>query len=129
LYISISFPSRPFADWTLPEVCQLYGLCDIEDDVSLDLISELKFCLKTASMHSNEASKSHYTIKTSKTASITEVKYQDFEKGVAQNAVQIESVLTNRKRKAEEMEEKPTDLNIEVQSVKRQKKSEQDNNL
>ncbi|CAG8449696.1 744_t:CDS:2 [Gigaspora rosea] len=146
LYISISSPSRPFASWTLPEVCQLYGLCDSEDDSSLDvfpifscgckdlndetsqevlkqLISELKFRVKSSSIHSNEASKSHYVkkitgpnghgpvnfsidlAKSSKTACVTEVKYKDFEKGVAQNAVQIESVLTNRKRKAEAMKE------------------------
>ena len=36
---------------------------------------------------------------------MTEVKDEDFYKGIAQNAVQLESALTNRKRKASEMEE------------------------
>jgi hypothetical protein len=36
---------------------------------------------------------------------VTEVKHKDFHKGIAQNAVQIESALSNRKRKADEMEE------------------------
>ena len=36
---------------------------------------------------------------------MTEVKDEDFFKGIAQNAVQLESALTNRKRKASEMDE------------------------
>ena len=36
---------------------------------------------------------------------MTEVKDEDFYKGIAQNAVQLESALTNRKRKPSEMEE------------------------
>jgi hypothetical protein len=36
---------------------------------------------------------------------VTEVKDEDFYKGIARNAVQLESVLSNRKRKASEMEE------------------------
>ncbi|CAG8833244.1 44157_t:CDS:2, partial [Gigaspora margarita] len=122
LYISISYPLRPFASWTLPEVCQLYGLCDSEDDSSLDvfpifacgckdlndetsqavlkhLISELKFRLMSASMHSNEASKSHYVFSYLLSGANL------YDGGVAQNAVQIESVLTNRKRKAEAIQE------------------------
>lgn len=43
--------------------------------------------------------------KTSKAVGVTEVKNKYFNKGVAQNAVQFETVLTNCKRKAEEMEE------------------------
>ncbi|RHZ67048.1 hypothetical protein Glove_303g133 [Diversispora epigaea] len=44
-------------------------------------------------------------LRTSKTAGVTEVKQKDFHKGIAQNVVQIESALSNRKRKADEMEE------------------------
>ena len=36
---------------------------------------------------------------------MTEVKDEDIFKGIAQNAVQLESALSNRKRKASEMEE------------------------
>ncbi len=36
---------------------------------------------------------------------MTKVKDEDFYKGIAQNAVQLESALSNRKRKASEMEE------------------------
>ena len=44
-------------------------------------------------------------LQTAKTAGVTEVKDEDFFKGIAQNAVQLESALSNRKRKASEMEE------------------------
>ena len=36
---------------------------------------------------------------------MTEVKDEDFFKGIAQKAVQLESALSNHKRKASEMEE------------------------
>jgi hypothetical protein len=44
-------------------------------------------------------------LKTAKTVGVTEVKDEDFFKGIAQNAVQLESALSNRKRKASEMVE------------------------
>ncbi|GBC52715.2 hypothetical protein GLOIN_2v1658885 [Rhizophagus irregularis DAOM 181602=DAOM 197198] len=44
-------------------------------------------------------------LQTAKTVSVTEVKDEDFFKGIAQNAVQLESALSNCKRKANEMEE------------------------
>jgi hypothetical protein len=44
-------------------------------------------------------------LQTAKTVGVTEVKDEDFFKGIAQNAVQLESALSNRKRKASEMEE------------------------
>jgi hypothetical protein len=43
-----------------------------------------------------------------KTVGVIEVKKDDFVKGVAQCAVQLESSLSNRKHKADEMEEKQT---------------------
>ncbi|PKB97236.1 hypothetical protein RhiirA5_506297 [Rhizophagus irregularis] len=43
--------------------------------------------------------------RTAKTVGVTEVKKDDFTKGVAQCAVQFESSLSNRKRKANEIEE------------------------
>ncbi|CAB4435833.1 unnamed protein product [Rhizophagus irregularis] len=43
--------------------------------------------------------------RTAKTVGVTEVKKDDFVKGVAQCAVQLESSLSNRKRKINEMEE------------------------
>ena len=42
--------------------------------------------------------------RTAKTVGVIEVKKDDFVKGVAQCAVQLESSLSNRKRKANEME-------------------------
>ncbi|PKC10512.1 hypothetical protein RhiirA5_498386 [Rhizophagus irregularis] len=44
-------------------------------------------------------------LQTAKTVGVTEVKDEDIFKGIAQNAVQLESALSNRKRKASEMEE------------------------
>src|SRR5436309_1405838 len=44
-------------------------------------------------------------LQTAKTVGVTEVKDEDVFKGIAQNAVQLESALSNRKRKANEMEE------------------------
>ncbi|CAG8853076.1 37261_t:CDS:1, partial [Gigaspora margarita] len=44
-------------------------------------------------------------LRTMKTVGVTEVKDEDIFKGIAQNAVQLESALSNRKRKASEMEE------------------------
>src|SRR5438045_2631868 len=45
-------------------------------------------------------------LQTAKTVGVTEVKDEDFYKGIAQNAVQLESALSNRKRKASELEER-----------------------
>jgi len=44
-------------------------------------------------------------LRTARTAGMTEVKDEDFYKGIAQNAIQLESALTNHKHKASEMEE------------------------
>jgi hypothetical protein len=44
-------------------------------------------------------------LQTAKTVGVTEVKDEDFLKGIAQNADQLESALSNRKRRANEMEE------------------------
>jgi hypothetical protein len=44
-------------------------------------------------------------LQTAKTVGVTEVKDEAFYKSIAQNAVQLESALSNRKRKANEMEE------------------------
>ncbi|CAG8648086.1 3755_t:CDS:2, partial [Ambispora gerdemannii] len=46
--------------------------------------------------------------RTAKTVGVTEVKKDNFVKGVVQCAVQLESSLSNRKRKANELEENPT---------------------
>ncbi|GES90322.1 hypothetical protein GLOIN_2v1777129 [Rhizophagus clarus] len=42
---------------------------------------------------------------TAKTVGVTEIKDEDISKGIAQNAVQLESALSNCKRKSSEMEE------------------------
>src|SRR6266480_6809424 len=44
-------------------------------------------------------------LRTAKMVGVTEVKDEDIFKGITQNAVQLESALSNRKRKASEMEE------------------------
>jgi hypothetical protein len=44
-------------------------------------------------------------LQTAKTVGVTEVKDEDFYKGIAQNAVQLESALSNRKINSSEMEE------------------------
>ncbi len=163
--VFIETPSKPFAEWTFPKICQLYGLGETDDPslsvfpsfmcecknlkdessqaVLKHLIVELKARLKTIPISGNEASKSQYVCpyliaganlfegkfelrpeknisgpnghgpvdfaldlpRTARTAGVTEVKDEDFFKGIAQNAVQLESALTNRKRKASEMDE------------------------
>lgn len=51
-----------------------------------------------------------YVIEQAKTRSlvgVTEVKREDFEKGVAQNMVQLETIVEDQKRKAEDMSDAP----------------------
>ena len=48
---------------------------------------------------------------------VTEVKENDFQKGVAQNAVQIESVLWGRKRKADEFSREAGHVSAEAAGV------------
>jgi hypothetical protein len=163
--VIIETPSKGFAEWSFPKMCQLYGLSesddpslsvfppftceckDLKDDSSQailkHLIAELEARLETIPINGNEASKSQYVcsylvaganlykgkfelrpeknitgpnghgpadfaidlLRTTKTVGVTEVKDEDIFKGIAQNAVQLESALSNRKRKANEMEE------------------------
>ncbi|EXX61277.1 hypothetical protein RirG_172680 [Rhizophagus irregularis DAOM 197198w] len=66
-------------------------------------------------------------LQTAKTVGVAEVKDEDFYKGIAQNAVQLESALSNRKRKQvrwrEELSEpvtvvyKDEDLQAKVEKV------------
>ncbi|CAG8656630.1 5821_t:CDS:2, partial [Ambispora gerdemannii] len=107
-------------------ICECKSLKDEYSQAVLEhLIAELKARLKTIPISGNEASKSQYVclyliagpnghgpvdfaldlLRTARTAGVTEVKDEDFFKGIAQNAVQLESALTNRKRKASEMDE------------------------
>ncbi|RHZ44893.1 hypothetical protein Glove_707g47 [Diversispora epigaea] len=157
-------PSKPFSEWELQDVCELYGLIDEGGDASLDnfpvftcgskdlndrtsqeifkkLMEVLYFKLGITPVNLNKASRSlyvhpflvagarlyekkfkvkpQYNIKgvnghgpvdyaiefqNSNIIGVTEVKREDFDKGVAQNAVQIETALSN-KRKASEMED------------------------
>ncbi|RIA99327.1 hypothetical protein C1645_811563 [Glomus cerebriforme] len=101
--VFIETSSKPFSDWSFPK-----------------LYAELEARLKSIPISGNEASKSQYVCSylvagvnlhegkftpNRKTVGVTEVKDEDFYKGIAQNAVQLESALSNRKRKANEMEE------------------------
>ncbi|RIA96160.1 hypothetical protein C1645_872229 [Glomus cerebriforme] len=121
--VFIETPSKALSDWSFPKVCQLYELCesddpslsvfppftceykDLENDSSRSilkhLIAELNARLKSIPISGNEASKSEYVC----SYLVAGVKDEDFYKGIAQNAVQLESALSNRKRKASEMEE------------------------
>ncbi|CAB4434028.1 unnamed protein product [Rhizophagus irregularis] len=109
--VIIETPSKGFAEWSFPKVCQLYGLAesddpslsvfppftceckDLEDDSSREilrnLITELKACLKSIPISGNEASKSQYVCS-----------YL-----VAGYCSECCTTLSNRKRKASEMEE------------------------
>lgn len=49
---------------------------------------------------------------TSTVVGITEVTREDFDKGVAQNMVQLETTLDDRKHKAEDMSDAPTDSDL-----------------
>ncbi|CAG8727391.1 3100_t:CDS:2, partial [Ambispora leptoticha] len=51
--VFIETPSKPFAEWTFPKICQLYGLGETDDP-------SLSACLKTIPISGNEASKSQY---------------------------------------------------------------------
>ncbi|RIB18600.1 hypothetical protein C2G38_2085316 [Gigaspora rosea] len=165
--VFIETPSKPFADWTLPQICQLYGIgeqenasitefpyfmCgrkDLNDETSQEIFKTLMNNLDLFYKYThiqNEASKSlylylylvaganlhngqfridpqfniigpnghgpaDYAIHASeylKIIVVTEVKHERFGKGIAQNAVQIESVLANRKRKFDEMQNEDT---------------------
>ncbi|KAF0429261.1 crinkler family protein [Gigaspora margarita] len=166
--VFIETPSKPFADWTLPQICQLYGIgeqgnasitefpyfmcgCkELNDDSSQKifktLMNNLNLFYKYTHIHSNEASKSlyvylylvagaslqngqfridpqfniigpnghgpvDYAIRASEYLKIVGVKKSQTRKigkGIAQNAVQIESVLANRKRKFDEMQREDT---------------------
>ncbi|CAG8683070.1 1524_t:CDS:2, partial [Ambispora gerdemannii] len=111
-----------------PFICECKELKDDSSRVILrNLITELEARLKSIPISGNEASKSHLSsdqkknitgpnghgpvdfaidlLRTAKTVDVTEIKNEDFYKGIAQNAVQLESALSNCKRKASEMEE------------------------
>ncbi|CAJ0877156.1 4524_t:CDS:2 [Entrophospora sp. SA101] len=90
--VFIEMPSKAFLDWSFPKVCQLYKLCELEDP-SLSVFPPFTFDFAID------------LLQTTKMVGVTEVKDEDFYKGIAQNAVQLESALSNCKRKASEMEE------------------------
>ncbi|RIA82518.1 hypothetical protein C1645_835240 [Glomus cerebriforme] len=110
LIVVIETSSKAFSDWSFPKVYQLYKLgksddpslsiflpftCeykDLEDDSSQKNISQnpmgmpSRFCNRLTPNH--------------KMVGMTEVKNEDFFKGIAQNVIQLESALSNCKRKA-----------------------------
>ncbi|CAG8517925.1 2133_t:CDS:2 [Paraglomus occultum] len=170
--VYIKTPSKPFSDYDLQDVCELYeigsedeaasltrfpsfacGSKDLEDESSQDmLMSVLKFLCGVVPLDFNESSRSTYVLpflvagaslykekfninvipglyikgdyghgpvdyaiklQNSRIVGVTKVKHKDFEKGVAQNAIQIESALSNcRKRKADVMEEEDKTFGI-----------------
>ncbi|GBC39748.2 hypothetical protein GLOIN_2v1658885 [Rhizophagus irregularis DAOM 181602=DAOM 197198] len=80
------------------------------------LTAKLNARLKAIPISGNEASKSQYVCSylvsginlyegNCENFGVTKVKDKDIFKGIAQNAIQFESALSNRKRKANEMEE------------------------
>ncbi|CAJ0848913.1 8961_t:CDS:2, partial [Entrophospora sp. SA101] len=105
--VFIEMPSKAFLDWSFPKVLQ-----DLENDSSWvilrNLITKLEARLKSIPIRPNGYGPVDFAIdllQTTKMVGVTEVKDEDFYKGIAQNAVQLESALSNCKRKASEMEE------------------------
>ncbi|CAJ0766413.1 22595_t:CDS:2, partial [Entrophospora sp. SA101] len=110
--VFIEMPSKAFLDWSFPKVLQ-----DLENDSSWvilrNLITKLEARLKSIPIKKNITGPNGYgpvdfaidLLQTTKMVGVTEVKDEDFYKGIAQNAVQLESALSNCKRKASEMEE------------------------
>ncbi|CAJ0636418.1 13160_t:CDS:2 [Entrophospora sp. SA101] len=108
--VFIEMPSKAFLDWSFPKVCQLYKLCELEDPSFWRLVSSPFQSVGTK--HQNHRPNGYGPVdfaidllQTTKMVGVTEVKDEDFYKGIAQNAVQLESALSNCKRKASEMEE------------------------
>lgn len=158
--ITVNTPAKPFSDWTLKEVWELYEInvsleatlhhfpsfeCQpitLNNDAILPkMMDSLERLYRTTPiiLGSNEATRSLYVhcilniaidlifpcnfvimpeqylegtygrgpveyaieMQDGVTVGVTEVKRDDFSKGVAQNTVQLETVLSNRKRKAE----------------------------
>ena len=157
--ITVTTPTKPYSDWTLPAVRGLFGLAENASfpafscgsiPPTAESLTQLKNELKLRIMNtpfiigSPEASKSLYTysylisavenfkkqfhvmpeekidgphgtgpvdymiksVTSDEIVGVTEVKKDDMEQGIAQCAIQLESVVDNyRKRKAEEIEE------------------------
>ncbi|RIA98197.1 hypothetical protein C1645_813056 [Glomus cerebriforme] len=98
LVMTTEILSKAFSEWSFPKLCQLYGLSE-SDDPSLSVFPPF-------TCDGNKASKSQYVCSYLVIGvNLYEVKDEDFYKGIAQNAVQLESALSNCKRKASEMEE------------------------
>ncbi|CAG8657578.1 7617_t:CDS:2 [Paraglomus brasilianum] len=157
--VSLETPSKPFSDWELKDVCQLFAItedtepgldsfpdfkCNLaninsetEQMALSNLMVELKQRLRFLSLATRSIYVFSYLIAAvslfednfkirpekfiegingrgpvdfaidahdGQTVGVMEVKREDFEKGVAQNAVQLESTLASRrKRKASEL--------------------------
>ncbi|PKB98446.1 hypothetical protein RhiirA5_431366 [Rhizophagus irregularis] len=101
--VVIETPLKAFSDWTFPKVCQLYGLGE-SDDPTMEVFPVFSCVIFGLNGHGPL----DFTIdlrQTAKTVRVTEVKKDDFVKGVTQCVVQLELLLSNRKRKINEMEE------------------------
>ncbi|CAG8768241.1 9177_t:CDS:2, partial [Ambispora leptoticha] len=111
--VIIEIPSKAFSDWSFPKVCQLYGLGE-SDDPSLSVFPPFTCEYKELKTDSSQAILKHLIaelearpngrgpvdfaidlLQTAKTVGVTVVKDEDFYKGIAQNAVQLESALSN----------------------------------
>ncbi|UZO11662.1 uncharacterized protein OCT59_003221 [Rhizophagus irregularis] len=85
----------------VPKVCQLYDLGESDDpSLSVPVLSPFQLA-GTKHRNHNMSAPIDFAIdllQTAKTVGVTEVKDEDLFKGIAQNAVQLESALSNRKR-------------------------------
>ncbi|CAG8733471.1 31467_t:CDS:2, partial [Racocetra persica] len=110
----IETPSKAFSDWFFPKYKDLEN--DSSRVIHRNLITKR---LKSISISGNEASKSQTQwvwpsrfcnrLTPNHKNGWRDRRDEDFYKGIAQNAVQLESALSNRKCKASEMEdEKPS---------------------
>ncbi|CAG8615287.1 1326_t:CDS:2 [Paraglomus occultum] len=116
--VFIETPSKAFSDWTFPKVSELDARLKTIP-ISGNEASKLQYVCSYLVGKFELRPEKNITgpnghgpvdfaidlLKTAKSVGVTEVKDEDFYKGIAQNAVQLESALSNRKRKASEIEE------------------------
>ncbi|CAB4410524.1 unnamed protein product [Rhizophagus irregularis] len=107
--VFIETPSKAFSDWSVPKVCQLYGLVCSYLVTGINLYEKFELRPEKNITGPNGHGPVDFVIDLLKTAAktigMTEVKDEKFFKGIIQNAVQLELALSNHKRKASEMEE------------------------
>ncbi|POG58828.1 hypothetical protein GLOIN_2v1789859 [Rhizophagus irregularis DAOM 181602=DAOM 197198] len=98
--VFIETPSKPFSDWSVPKVCELYGLSDDPNPSN-----EIKIIPEKLIAGHNGQGNLDYARSTNRIVGLVEVKKDDFKQGFTQTTVQMESSLTCHIRKVDEIED------------------------